>query len=67
LQQILEALEPIDREVLALRYFEELSLTEAALVLGITDKAAHKRHVRALSRLRQALAAEPGGLEGWLP
>jgi RNA polymerase sigma-70 factor (ECF subfamily) len=67
LQQILEAMEPIDREVLALRYFEELSLTEAALVLGVSDKAAHKRHVRALGRLRQALAAEPGGLEGWLP
>jgi RNA polymerase sigma-70 factor (ECF subfamily) len=67
LQQILEAMEPIDREVLALRYFEELSLSEAALLLGITEKAAHKRHVRALSRLRQALAAAPGGLEGWLP
>jgi RNA polymerase sigma-70 factor (ECF subfamily) len=67
LQQILEGMDPIDREVLALRYFEELSLTEAALVMGVSEKAAHKRHVRALSRLRQALAAEPGGLEGWLP
>jgi RNA polymerase sigma-70 factor (ECF subfamily) len=66
-QQILEAMDPIDREVLALRYFEELSLTEAALVLGVSEKAAHKQHVRALGRLRQALAAEPGGLEGWLP
>jgi RNA polymerase sigma-70 factor (ECF subfamily) len=67
LQEILEGMDPIDREVLALRYFEELSLTEAALVMGVNEKAAHKRHVRALSRLRQALAAEPGGLEGWLP
>jgi RNA polymerase sigma-70 factor (ECF subfamily) len=67
LQQILEAMEPIDREVLALRYFAELNLTEAALVLGVSEKAAHKRHVRALGRLRQALAAEPGGLEEWLP
>jgi DNA-directed RNA polymerase specialized sigma24 family protein len=60
-------MDAVDREVLALRYFEELSLTEAALVLGITEKAAHKRHVRVLGRLRTALAAEPGGLEGWLP
>jgi RNA polymerase sigma-70 factor (ECF subfamily) len=67
LQQILEGMDQIDREVLALRYFEELSLTEAALVMGVSDKAAHKRHVRALSRLRQALAAEPGGLQEWLP
>jgi RNA polymerase sigma-70 factor (ECF subfamily) len=67
LQEIIEGMDPIDREVLALRYFEELSLIEAALVMGVTEKAAHKRHVRALSRLRTALAAEPGGLEGWLP
>jgi RNA polymerase sigma-70 factor (ECF subfamily) len=67
LQDILEGMDPVDREVLTLRYFEELSLTEAALVMGVSEKAAHKRHVRALSRLRQALAAEPGGLEEWLP
>ncbi len=48
----LEEMEPLDREVLALRHFEELSNTETAEVLGITREAASKRYVRALKRLR---------------
>jgi RNA polymerase sigma-70 factor (ECF subfamily) len=60
LQQALEGLDPIDREVLALRHFEELSNQEAAAVLGIQAAAASKRYVRALERLKDALAALPG-------
>ena len=56
LQQALEGLDPIDREVLALRHFEELSNHETAAVLGIQPAAASKRYVRALERLREALA-----------
>jgi RNA polymerase sigma-70 factor (ECF subfamily) len=67
LQEILEGMEPLDREVLALRHFEQLSNADAAVVLGVGEEAAKKRHVRALARLRKALADEPGGLEGWLP
>jgi RNA polymerase sigma-70 factor (ECF subfamily) len=60
LQQALEQLEPIDREVLALRHFEELSNHEVAAVLGIQTAAASKRYVRALERLEQTLARMPG-------
>ena len=58
-------LEPIDREVLALRHFEQLGRAEAALVLGITQEAGAKRYFRALKRLKDVLAALPGGSEGF--
>ncbi len=49
-------MDPIDQEVLALRHFEELSNREVAEVLGIAQKAASIRYVRALRRLKDALA-----------
>ena len=45
----------LDREVIALRHFEELSSAETAEVLGIEPAAASKRYVRALSRLKELL------------
>jgi RNA polymerase sigma-70 factor (ECF subfamily) len=64
LQEALNALDPVDREVLSLRHFEELTAAEAARVLGIEEPAAAKRYFRALKRLKEALAALPGGPEG---
>jgi RNA polymerase sigma-70 factor (ECF subfamily) len=64
LQDALNALDPIDREVLSLRHFEQLSRAEAARVLGIEEGAAAKRYIRALKRLKTTLADLPGGLEG---
>lgn len=49
-------MEPLDQEVLALRHFEELSNAEVATVLGIQQKAASIRYVRALRRLQTILA-----------
>jgi RNA polymerase sigma-70 factor (ECF subfamily) len=68
-QQALNQMDPIDREVIALRHFEELSNTEAAQVLGITPQAASNRHLRALARLQAILKDIPGllGLEGHRP
>ena len=60
LQQALDALDPIDREVLALRHFEELSNRETAEVLQIQPAAASKRYVRALERLKDALSELTG-------
>lgn len=54
----LEALPPLDREVLILRHLERLSLKETAEALGITKGAAATRHTRALSRLRELLDDE---------
>ncbi len=50
-------LEPLDREILVLRHFEELDNAEVAAALGIAAAAASKRYLRALARLKDALAA----------
>jgi RNA polymerase sigma-70 factor, ECF subfamily len=63
LQEALNTLDPMDREVLSLRHFEEMSLAETALTFGIQESAAAKRYVRALKRLKAILANIPGGLE----
>lgn len=60
LESALEQMDPTDREVLALRHFEELSNAETAAVLGIEPPAASKRYVRALARLKQILESVPG-------
>jgi RNA polymerase sigma-70 factor (ECF subfamily) len=67
LHEALQQLDAIDREVLALRHFEQLSNGEAANVLGIQERAAAKRYVRALKRLKDLLAAMPAGLTGLMP
>ena len=64
IQEALNTLDPIDREVLALKHFEELSRAETAEVLGICPEAAAKRYFRALKRLKEVLASMPGGWEG---
>jgi RNA polymerase sigma-70 factor, ECF subfamily len=58
----LDAMDPIDREVLAMRHFEQLTNAEAAQVLGIQERAAAKRYLRALERLKRILTELPGGL-----
>jgi RNA polymerase sigma-70 factor (ECF subfamily) len=60
LQEVLNDMDPTDREVLTLRHFEELSNSETAQVLGLQKAAASNRYVRALKRLREALANIPG-------
>jgi RNA polymerase sigma-70 factor (ECF subfamily) len=63
LQEALNSLDPVDREVLALRHFEELSNGETAAVLGLDKSAASKRYARALIRIKNVLASQPGGLD----
>jgi RNA polymerase sigma-70 factor (ECF subfamily) len=64
LEQVIAAMDVLDREILALRHFEELGNSEVAEVLGIQQKAASIRYVRALKRLRAILSQTPGLLEG---
>jgi RNA polymerase sigma-70 factor, ECF subfamily len=64
LQDAVNLLDPLDREVLSLRHFEHLTRAETAKVLGIEESAAAKRYIRALKRLKDTLAEMPGGLEG---
>jgi RNA polymerase sigma-70 factor (ECF subfamily) len=51
----LDQLDPIDREVLLMRYLEHMRLKEIAESLSITLEAAKKRHARALERLERQL------------
>jgi len=67
LQEAINRLDPLDREVLALRHFEQLTAAETARVLHISRAAASKRYIRALARLKEVLAGLPGGLEGLRP
>src|SRR2546423_3316167 len=60
LQEALNSMDPIDREVVVLRHFEELSNAETAEVLGIETSAASKRYIRAIRRLKAILDAVPG-------
>lgn len=55
LQEALNGMDPVDREILALRHFEELSNGEAAAVLGLSKTAASNRYIRALVRLKDLL------------
>jgi RNA polymerase sigma-70 factor (ECF subfamily) len=63
IQDALNAMDPIDREILALRHFEELSNSETATVLGLHKAAASNRYVRALRRLKDVLAPTLGLLD----
>lgn len=63
LQEVLNRMDPIDREILALRHFEELSNGEVATVLELSKSAASNRYIRALKRLKDNLAQIPGFLD----
>jgi RNA polymerase sigma-70 factor (ECF subfamily) len=60
LHEVLEQMDPIDREVVALRHFEQLTNLEVAQTLNLSRSAASKRYVRALDRLRVVLSTVPG-------
>lgn len=60
LERALNQMEPIDREVIALRHFEELTNAEVAQVLNIGTAAASKRYVRAIKRMKEVVAGIPG-------
>jgi RNA polymerase sigma factor (sigma-70 family) len=57
----LAALPGPEREVLVLRYLEQMSAREVGAVLGISEAAAKKRALRALQRLRALLKDVSGG------
>lgn len=60
LEEALNEMNELDREVIALRHFEELSNTEVAEVLGIGVHAASNRYVRAIKRMRELVSSIPG-------
>ena len=60
LRNQLDELEEVDREVLVMRHFEELSLSEIGAELGMTKAGAAKRYRKAVERLRVVLDQYPG-------
>src|SRR5262249_39286163 len=64
LQEALNSMDDLDREVLVLRHFEQLSNVETAHVLGIRERAARKRYVPALRGLKDILGTVPGFFDG---
>lgn len=54
-REALESMNDIDREVVALRHFEELTNQEVAIALNISPKASSVRYIRALQRLKSVL------------
>ena len=60
LEQALSGMNEIDREVLALRHFEELTNRETAQIIGISEQAASVRYMKALGRLKHVMAAVSG-------
>ncbi|MDX2035246.1 MAG: sigma-70 family RNA polymerase sigma factor [Isosphaeraceae bacterium] len=60
LVEAIESMDPMDREVLTLRHFDELTNDDVAHYLGIPKGTASKRYVRALGRLREILERIPG-------
>src|SRR6266700_2286015 len=59
-QDALNNMDPTDREVLALKHFEQLSTSEIADVLGLSKAGAGSRYLRAIKRLREILERIPG-------
>lgn len=56
LQDAIGQLNELDREVIALRHFEQLSNLQVAEILNLSPTAASNRYIRALSRLTESLA-----------
>jgi RNA polymerase sigma-70 factor (ECF subfamily) len=59
-QEAINSMDPIDREVLALKHFEQLSTAEIAEVLGLSKAGAGSRYLKAIKRLREILERIPG-------
>jgi RNA polymerase sigma-70 factor (ECF subfamily) len=61
--QALGELSQQDREILVMRYLEQLAFAEIATILSITDGAARLRHYRALQRIGPLLDTANGDPE----
>lgn len=59
LQEVLNAMGADDREVLAMRHFEQLTNAEVAMILEVSKPVAGMRYLRALRRLKRELNLFP--------
>lgn len=63
-QQALDRMDALDREVICLRNIEQLNRQETAAVLNLSEPAAAKRYLRALKKLRELLGSSFSELRG---
>jgi RNA polymerase sigma-70 factor, ECF subfamily len=59
-QEVLNGMDPVDREILALRHFEQLKNVEVAETLGMNESSTSSRYLRALKHLKDELSQFPG-------
>ncbi len=62
-QELLNGMDEGDREILALRHFEELTNKEIAIVTNVSESAASTRYGRAIRQFQKTLAQVPGLLD----
>ena len=55
LRQVMATLEPIDRRLLELRYFSELTQSKTAALLGMTQVQVSRREKKLLAQMREEL------------
>jgi RNA polymerase sigma-70 factor (ECF subfamily) len=67
LQEALNSMDALDREILTLCHFEDLKNAEAALVLQMDPAETSKRYIRAIKRLKEILSSIPGFLDSRRP
>jgi RNA polymerase sigma-70 factor, ECF subfamily len=56
LQDALNSMDPMEREILILCHFEDLSNVEAAMVLGLETKVAGQGYIRAMKKLKDMMS-----------
>ncbi len=61
LQQLIGSMNPFDRELLLMKHFEELSLTEISELLEIPRSTVGRKYLTALTTLRNLMRAAQGG------
>lgn len=64
LQEVLNSMDSLDREIIALRHFEQLNNREVAQFLELNESMASSRYLRALKKLKQEISRMPGLLNG---
>ena len=55
MQQALEKLDEIERKIISLRYFNEKTQTESAVILGISQVQVSRKEKKALEKLRKTM------------
>lgn len=64
LQEALNGMDPVDREIIAMKHFEQLTISDIAQVLNLPRASAGRRYLKAMKRLRQILEDLPGFQDG---